>query len=62
MTRKDYELIARVLRHDVETLVARQYLAGKFADALAAQNASFNRGKFMLAALGKNGVPNGTAT
>lgn len=55
MTRKDYVLIAGVIRagFGVEGPALRN-IACKFADALAANNASFNRQKFMLACLGKN--------
>lgn len=52
MTRKDFELIAKVLRNadevaDQDTLEA---LADMFADALADTNPSFNRERFIAAA------------
>ena len=52
MTRKDFELIAKVLRNadevaDQDTLEA---LADMFADALADTNDSFNRGLFVAKA------------
>lgn len=52
MTRKDFELIAKVLRTadevaDQDTLEA---LAEMFADELAKTNAAFNRGLFIAKA------------
>lgn len=48
MTRKDFEMIALVLK----TNRATQQMIGAFADKLACTNANFNRTVFVLAAGG----------
>lgn len=56
MTRKDFELIAKVLRNadevaDQDTL---ETLAEMFADALADTNQAFNKGLFIAKATATN--------
>ena len=49
MTRKDYELIARVV-HSIDAKDnTREYVAELFADALKPANANFDRGRFLMA-------------
>ena len=53
MTRKDYELIAKVLRDftgDTGDVIDRDKVAKELADALAAENPRFDRQKFLIAA------------
>lgn len=52
MTRKDYELIARVLRNADEMIdeMALEALAENFADELAETNPRFDRARFISAA------------
>lgn len=52
MTRKDYELIARVLRNSDEMIdeMALEALAENFADELADTNPRFDRARFISAA------------
>lgn len=52
MTRKDFELIAKVLRNSSEIVddVALEALAEQFADALAETNGAFNRPLFIAKA------------
>ena len=52
MTRKDYELIARVLRNSDEMIdeMALEALAENFADELADTNPGFDRARFISAA------------
>lgn len=53
MTRKDYELIARVLTNysdDEGVVIERDAIAYRLADALAIDNPRFNRHKFLIAA------------
>lgn len=52
MTRKDYELLARVIRHLDLTHMQRGYVADQFADALLRTNPRFNRERFFDAATG----------
>lgn len=52
MTRKDYVLIARVIR-DIGQDSTRCTVATQFADALGRENANFDRNKFLTACLGK---------
>lgn len=51
MTRKDYELIARVLRNSGEMIdeMALEALAENFADELADTNPRFDRDRFISA-------------
>lgn len=49
MSKRDYEIIARVLCASDGTNHAREKLAGQFADALAADNPRFNRATFLRA-------------
>lgn len=53
MTRKDYELIAKVLRDfvgDGGDVIDRDQIAYKLASALAQDNPRFNRLRFLVAA------------
>lgn len=53
MTRKDYELIAKVLANfgaDNRPVDDRDDIANDLADALAADNPRFNRERFLIAA------------
>lgn len=52
MSRKDFELIARVLRANSSETVVRETLALDFADELAATNGRFDRQRFLAACLG----------
>lgn len=51
MTRKDYELIAKVLKNSDEVAddMTRNALADMFADALEDENPRFNRETFLRA-------------
>lgn len=60
MSKKDYELIARAIREEVDNireiykgsrlgLSAVRRTAGRIADAMARDNAAFNRALFMKA-------------
>lgn len=55
MTRKDFELIARVARDlnppNMSQRARRRYIGEAFMDALAAAYPSFNREKFMAAVM-----------
>lgn len=46
MTRKDYELIARAIAADADTST----LVQRIADALASDNAAFDKARFLKAA------------
>ncbi len=64
MTKRDYELIARVVAfhypNDKEHLDARLRLAQEFAVNLAGTNPLFNRAKFIEACMARtlDGLPN----
>jgi len=52
MTRKDYNLIAEVLRDSLDLIVddlALEALASNFADELATDNPRFDRARFLAA-------------
>ncbi len=50
MTRKDFELIARVLKDIIQTDTRHlEYIAAEFADALKSTNANFDRERFLKA-------------
>ena len=49
MTKRDYQLIADVVRASDGTTYARRKLASQFADALAKGNPRFNRETFLHA-------------
>ena len=52
MTRKDYNLIAEVLRDSLDLIVddlALEALASNFADELALDNPRFDRARFLAA-------------
>lgn len=51
MSRKDFELIARVIREARIAPDAREEVAIKFADELRATNINFQRGRFLDACL-----------
>lgn len=57
MTRRDYEVIARVIREMPTTFprerVAKQEYARAFADALTEGNPAFNRERFLSACMGE---------
>lgn len=55
MTRKDYELIAKVLRDfvgDSGDVIDRDKIAGELSKAFAAENPRFNPARFMEAVWG----------
>ncbi len=54
MTRKDYQLIARVLRNSDEMIdeMALEALVENFAEALSAENPRFDSKRFIGASLG----------
>ena len=52
MTRKDYKLIAEILRDSLDAIIddlALEALASNFADELAKDNPRFNRERFLKA-------------
>jgi hypothetical protein len=49
MTKKDFELIAAVLRANSTETVVRERVALDFADELAATNPRFDRARFLRA-------------
>ena len=49
MTRKHFELIARVVRESGLSAAAREKLAAEFADELDATNPMFDRKRFIAA-------------
>lgn len=50
MTRKDFELVARTIKNLMRLdATSREYVATKFADAMANANANFDRAKFLKA-------------
>ncbi len=51
MTRKDYELIARLIRGDGLNALSREDLAEAFADELAHTNPRFDRERFIAACM-----------
>jgi hypothetical protein len=51
MSRKDFELIARVLRSAELSRADRATLAASFAAALSSTNPAFNRERFMRASI-----------
>jgi hypothetical protein len=53
MSRKDYELIARVIREFPIPRAEKAPLANEFARELGLANANFNRHRFMAACLGE---------
>lgn len=54
MTKKDFELIARVLFESDLVEDELDALARRFADALAQTNPLFNRARFIAAATGED--------
>lgn len=54
MTRRDFVLIARVIRNSSEVIdeMALEALAENFADELAGTNPNFDRDRFLSACLG----------
>ena len=50
MTRKDFELIAEVLRNAALDKLTREFLAGYFSIALARTNPRFDAARFIRAA------------
>ena len=54
MTRKDFVLIARVIRNSSEVIdeMALEALAENFANELSGTNPNFNRDRFLSACLG----------
>lgn len=50
MTRKDYELIAEILRKSPVSQEARQLVAEEFSDHLWLENSKFDQERFVAAA------------